>query len=666
MKTLFYKKALIIISLIFSLNYSVFAQKSVSEALDDFYKIESTNWIEKSILEQNFIVDTTTDAKFYYITLDVSIDSPYIYGDVLFIMESKINNLTHITLDLTDSLGIDSISGAATSYTRSYDKIDIQLDRSYNKNETILFTIYYSGIPPILNYTKGMRYETHGNSEPIIATLSTPYLAHLWYPCKDGPGDKVDSVYLDIIIPDTTINQNKLIAVSNGLLENVINENGKSTFKWRERYPIIPYYVMIAISNYAQFQQTINDSLGSYPILYNVFKSDSISSVQGTLQIPDAINFFSDIYGPYPFRDEKYGMTQLGFYGAIENQTNTVQNNLNSYWYMVSVHELAHMWFGDMITCSDWHHGWLNEGFATYSEALYQEHIAGFNSYKTYLNYYKYLDGGTLYLQNIEDPFQVFVTIIYYKGAWVLHMLRGVLGDEVFFECLKQYATDINFKYKHASTKDFQTVCETVSGQDLDYFFEQWIYDEYYPIYNCTYNYDQTNHILNLQLNQSQSQNGWRSVFKMPVKIKIKFTTGIDTVITVWNDQQAQDYQINLSRQVQTITIDPEEWILRGIGTVTDIQEKFNDQDLSFKLFDNYPNPFNPTTLIRYQVPIVSKVNLKVYDILGNEIRELVNEEKPAGNYQIKFDAKELSSGIYFYKLLCDKFIETKKMVLIK
>lgn len=666
MKTLFYKKALIIIPLIFLLNYSVFAQKSVSEALDDFYKIESTNWTEKSILEQNFIVDTTTDAKFYYITLDVSIDSPYIYGDVLFIMESKINNLTHITLDLTDSLGIDSISGAATSYTRSYDKIDIQLDRSYNKNETILFTIYYSGIPPVLNNTKGMRYETHGNSEPIIAALSTPYLAHLWYPCKDGPGDKVDSVYLDIIIPDTTINQNKLIAVSNGLLENVINENGKSTFKWRERYPIIPYYVMIAISNYAQFQQTINDSLGSYPILYNVFKSDSISSVQGTLQIPDAINFFSDIYGPYPFRDEKYGMTQLGFYGAIENQTNTVQNNLNSYWYMVSVHELAHMWFGDMITCSDWHHGWLNEGFATYSEALYQEHIAGFNSYKTYLNYYKYLDGGTLYLQNIEDPFQVFVTIIYYKGAWVLHMLRGVLGDEVFFECLKQYATDINFKYKHASTEDFQTVCETISGQDLDYFFEQWIYDEYYPIYNCTYNYDQTNHILNLQLNQSQSQNGWRSVFKMPVKIKIKFNSGPDSTITLWNDQQLQDYQVNLSRQVHSITIDPEEWILRGIGTVTDIQEKFNDQDLSFKLFDNYPNPFNPTTLIRYQVPIVSKVNLKVYDILGNEIRELVNEEKPAGNYHIKFDAKELSSGIYFYMLICDKFIETKKMVLIK
>lgn len=666
MKTLLYKKALIIISLVFSLNYSVFAQKSVSETLDNFYKIESTNWIEKSILEQNFIVDTTTDVKFYYITLDVSIDSPYIYGDVFFIIESKINNLTHITLDLTDSLGIDSISGAATSYTRSYDKIDIQLDRSYNKNETILFNIYYSGIPPVLNNTKGMRYETHGNFEPIIATLSTPYLAHLWYPCKDGPGDKVDSVYLDITIPDTTINNNKLIAVSNGLLENVINENGKSTFKWRERYPIIPYYVMIAISNYAQFQQTINDSLGSYPILYNVFKSDSNIALQGTLQLPDAINFFSDVFGPYPFRNEKYGMSQLGFYGAIENQTNTIQNTLDVYWIMVSAHELSHMWFGDMITCADWHHGWLNEGFATYSEALYQEHIAGFNSYKTYLNYYKYLDGGTLYLQNIEDPFQVFIDIIYSKGAWVLHMLRGVLGDEVFFECLKQYATDTNFKYKHASTEDFQLVCETVSGQDLDYFFDQWIYDEYYPIYNSTYNYDQTNHILNLHLNQSQSQNGWRSVFKMPVKIKIKFNSGPDSTITLWNDQQLQDYQVNLSRQVHSITIDPEQWILRTVGTVTDLANNTSGINLFYKLFDNYPNPFNPTTLIRYQVPEVSKVNLKVYDILGNEIRVLVNEEKPAGNYQIEFDAKELSSGIYFYKLICDQFIETKKMVFIK
>lgn len=663
---LFYKTVLTFLVLLFSINNSSFAQNSVDENPADFYRMESANWIEKKIFEENFLIDTTTDAKFYYITLEVSIDSSFINGNVFFVIESKINNLAQITLDLTDSLVVNNISGSVVSFNRSHDKITLQLDRNYNQGESVSFTVYYSGVPPILNNTKGMRYETHGNSEPIIATLSTPYLAHLWYPCKDGPGDKVDSVYMDIIIPDTTINGNKLIAVSNGSLENVISENGKSIFKWRERYPIVPYYVMIAVSNYSQFQQTIHDSLGNYPIIYNVFKSDSNISVQGTLQIPDAINFFSNKFGPYPFRNEKYGMTQLGFYGAIENQTNTVQNTLNAGWIMVSVHELSHMWFGDMITCSDWHNGWLNEGFATYSEALYQEHLYGFNSYKTYLRNYKYFQGGTLYLQNIDDPFSVFIDIIYLKGAWVLHMLRGVLGDDVFFNCLKQYAKDPGFTYKHASTEDFKMICENVSGQDLDYFFNQWIYDEYYPIYNCIYNYDAGLNLLYISLSQSQAQNGWRSVFKMPVKIKVKFTSGSDTLITVWNDQQNQDYQISLSRQVQLITIDPDEWILRTIGTVTSITDETSSQTLSYKLFDNYPNPFNPTTKISWQSPAGSWQTLKIYDLLGNEVAVLVNEYRPAGTYNFDFNASGLSSGLYIYKLTAGNFTQSKKMLLLK
>ena len=644
----------------------VYAQKGVSEELDNFYRIESQNWIDKKVFEQNFLIDTTTDTKFYHIFLDVSIDSPYISGNVLYVTQSRINNLEQLVLDLTDSLRIDSLSGSVSSYTHADDRIIIQLDRNYNQGETISINIYYSGIPPLLNQTKGMNYETHNNSEPIIATLSTPYLAHLWYPCKDGPGDKADSVYMDITIPDTVINNNRLVAVSNGLLDDISVENGKRTFRWRERYPIIPYYVMIAISNYSNFQQTINDSLGSFPVIYNVFKPDSINAVQGTIQLPDAINFFSGIYGLYPFRAEKYGMTQLGFYGAIENQTNTIQNTIDIYWTMISVHELSHMWFGDMITCANWHHGWLNEGFATYSEALYREHTDGFDAYKIYLQYYKYLDGGTVYLQNTEDPFQIFIDIIYSKGAWVLHMLRGTLGDEVFFNCIKQYATDPRFKYKHASTEDFQSVCENVSGQDLDYFFDQWIYDEYYPIYNCAYNYDQSAQILNLQLSQSQSQNGWRSVFKMPVRIKLHLDSGTDTLVTLWNDQQIQDYQLNLSRKVQNLYIDPDQWILRKVGTISAVSGIYPEQPLSFKLFDNYPNPFNPATKIMWSTPVKDHNKLIVYDVLGNEVAKLIDEEKEAGKYEVEFDASRLSSGIYFCKLSCGSFTETKKMLLIK
>ena len=651
----------------FLLSYQLTAQKSVSAEQDYFYNLEKANWLQKIEFETKTVSDTSIDMKFYHIKLDVSINSPFIKGSVLCLFESKSNQLSEISIDLVQSLGIDSITGNAIGYNHFSDTLNIQLDRFYNYGEEISVLIYYSGVPPVLNSLKGMRYEFHGNSEPVIATLSTPYLAHLWMPCKDGPGDKVDSVYIDISIPDTSINNLDLTAVSNGRLENVAVSDGKKTFMWKERYPIVPYYLMIAISNYCQFQQTVIDSSGNeFPVIYNVFKEDSLTAYQGTLQLPMAIDLFSSLFGSYPFKNEKYGMTQLGFYGAIENQTNTIQNTLNPSWFMVSVHELSHMWFGNMITCSNWHHGWLNEGFATYSEALWMEHTGGFNSYKNYLGYYRFLEGGTVYLENIDDPFNVFVDIIYAKGAWVLHMLRGVLGDDDFFSSISHYASDPRFKYKHASTEDFQNVCETVSGKDLGYFFDQWIYDEYYPIYNATYNYSTRTHKLEIQLTQTQSQNGWRQVFAMPVDVKVNFSSGGDTLITLWNDQQNQDYFISLASQVQSVVIDPDQWILRMIGSVSDINQEELPEITSFSLSNNYPNPFNPGTNIQCTIGSRGFVSLKVYDVLGNELETLVSEDKPAGIYEIELNASSYPAGVYFYRLQAGAYHETKKMLLLK
>ena len=366
---------------------------------------------------------------------------------------------------------------------------------------------------------------------------------------------------------------------------------------------------------------------------------------------------------------KKYGMTQMGFYGAIENQTNTIQNSLSNNWFMISVHELSHMWFGDMITCASWHHGWLNEGFATYSEALYAEHSGGFTYYKNYLSTLKFMGGGTVYLQNTSDPFQIFLPIIYDKGAWVLHMLRGVLGDNIFFNAISQYTSDPRFRYDHASTEDFKDVCETVSGMDLDFFFDQWIYDEYYPVYTYGYEQDLLTNNLALQINQTQGQNSWREVFEMPIRIKINFNNGSDTVITVWNNQVTTDYNLPLTARINSVQFDPDEWILRTVSIITDVEET-PEKLFTFKLDANYPNPFNPTTTISFSIPERALVTLKVYDILGNEVAALVNEEKPAGEYEVEFNSsfgnRHLVSGIYFYTLTSGSFTQTRKMMLIK
>ena len=647
----------------------------VIDSPDKFFELEKQNWLEKIYNEQNSVVDTSIDAKFYHINLEVSIATEFIKGNARGIFESRINNLESIKLQLSSSYAIDSITGNVSGYNFQNDLININLDNQYQQNDIVEVNIFYSGIPPVLNYTKGVRYETHGQGEPIIATLSTPYLAHLWFPCKDGPGDKVDSAYIDITIPDITIYNIPLVATSNGVLEEVILQNNKKTFKWRERYPIVPYYLMMAISNYTHFQQIYSDSSAiTFPIDYYTFKEDSAVSQLGVEDLPDAIDLFSDYFGPYPFHKEKYGMSQLGFYGAIENQTNTIQNNLNISWFWITVHELAHMWFGDMITCENWHHGWLNEGFATYSEALWAENIGGFNFYRSYLSGLKYWGGGTLYLEDVSDPFGVFITIIYNKGAWLLHMLRGVVGDDIFFNILLAYTSDSRFRYNHASTSDFQEVCESVAGIDLDFFFDQWIYDEYYPMYNYAYTSNPVDSSVTLTIEQIQSQNNWRTVFEMPIELRFNFSYGSDSIITVWNDQQIEQYTFSFNRQVVSIDFDPDEWILRQSFFVTEISEENIDNPVSeFNLNQNFPNPFNPITSIKYQFPELSFVTLKVYDVLGKEVAVLVNQEKPAGIYEITYNAEDLPSGVYFYRLQvypanggAGDFVQTKKMVLMK
>ena len=655
-----------LLPLLLLLPFTINPQGSGDITSDDFYSLERQNWMDRITYQLNYEPDTTFDVTFYGINLDIPLDSHQINGMVTCNLVSNTDGLTSISLQLSNSFEITYMSGNVIQVNLENDTLSLTLDRPYNRGEPVSITMGYTGIPMVLNNTKGMRFESHGNGEPIIATLSTPFLAHLWFPCKDGPGDKADSADINITIPDTMINGNPLIAVSNGTLTGIDTSAGKRTFKWKERHPIVPYYIMAAVSNYSHFQQIINNRRrGTFPIDYYVFKEDSLQAVNGASDMPDVINFYIEKFGAYPFEDEKYGMSQLGFYGAIENQTNTIQNSLSPDWFMVSAHELSHMWFGDMITCLNWHHGWLNEGFATYCEALYTEHVSGFNAYKSYMNSLTYTGGGTVYLENISDPFGIFISIIYDKGAWVLHMLRGILGDSTFFNVMVQYAADTRFRYGHASTEDFREVCETVSGQDLGYFFDEWIYDQYYPRYTYNYQQDINTNELTLWINQVQEQFGWREVFEMPIKVKANFSDGSDTLISLWNDQVSMIYHIPLNREINTVQIDPDNWILKYITQITALTNE-KQKNFIFSLGTNYPNPFNPSTIIEYQIADPGLVTLKIYDVLGNEIATLVNEVKMPGNYHVGFDGSKLSSGVYFYQLRSGGFVATRKSILMK
>ena len=652
----------------FALNFFLFCGESAakkSNALLDFYRTEQQNWIETALFSEKALQQPNWDVLFYHIDVDIGYPTPYIRGAVLCRFRAVEDQLTSISMNLHRAFTIDSLSGNIDKYIFRDDTLHIELSEPLSHGAVAEIGVHYQGVPEPAGQIKGLVYRTHGKNEPVIVTLSTPYLAHYWWPCKDGPGDKPDSVYIDITIPDITIEGLPLIAVSNGLLENIAVGKGKRTFQWRERFPIAPYYVMAAVSNYRHFDQKFEmQDKNSFPIDYYVFDENFNIAQEGVRDLPRAMEIFSSLFGRYPFPTEKYGQTELGFYGAIENQTNSVINSMSESWFSVAVHELTHMWFGDMITCADWHHGWLNEGFATYCESLYLEFAEGKEAYHRSMADNEYFEDGTLYLEDTSDPFQIFIDIIYLKGAYVLHMLRGVLGDSVFFDCLANYAADPRLRYGHATTADFQSVCEQTSGKELDYFFDQWVYDSYYPEYRYDFYQDSLTLHTWVSIYQVQSESGRRPVFEMPVQLRFEFEDGTDTLVSAWNDQRTQTFSFSPEKKIEACVLDPDKWILRKTEQVT-------EPPSDFFLDQNYPNPFNTSTTFSYRIPFAARVNLAVYNTRGEQVEVLVDRFQSAGFYFVSWDGRDqfdriVSSGVYFCHLKAGDLTLSRKMLFLR
>lgn len=636
---------------------TLFSQKS--EILKQHHQNEFDTFRETLIKSQSMNPDTSINVSFYHLTLDIKIDAPYLKANTRCILTPVADNLNFFELDLHPSMIVDSIIGPVASFEHTGDVLKIFLDQSFNAGDSIDLQIYYHGVPQLAGGYKGMRYETHGNNEPVIATLSTPFLAHYWFPCKDGPTDKADSAFIDIIIPDTLVNGISLKGVSNGILESVETVGNKKKFKWRHRYPIVSYYMMAAVSNYELIQEEYTGNYGEqYLLEYYVFDESYSSALDGVEDIPLALDAFSELFGVYPFHAEKYGMTQLGYYGAIENQTNTIINTMSTGWFMISVHELAHMWFGDMITCANWHHGWLNEGFATYAEALYIESQQGLQAYLSYINDEQYFQGGTLYVENIQDTFNIFQPLIYSKGAYVLHMLRGVLGDDLFFIGLKNYASNPDLMYGNATTEDLQELMETTWGFDLDFFFEQWVYDAYYPEYEYNYLNNEFTGKSYVSFIQTQELAGRRPMFEMPVQVKLFLQNGNDTLITLWNDRKMQTFELELESAIANMQFDPYGWLL-DIATY--------DPGLPVGVSESRVQPqlkISPSLAGNFidviAVGILENAELYIYDMDGKKVFQGKFHQA-----QSHFDISNFIPGLYILKIVDAKKVLSAKFIKI-
>jgi len=348
--------------------------------------------------------------------------------------------------------------------------------------------------------------------------------------------------------------------------------------------------------------------------------SEHLDRAQKDLSITvNMLEFFSSIFGEYPFIREKYGMAIFPWSGGMEHQTITSYgSNLirgNNHYDYINAHELAHQWFGDAITMRFWSHIWLNEGFASYAEALWFEHLYGNKFYHQYINAFDRTPlEGPLFVADSLSERALFSRTVYDKGAFTLHMLRGVLGDSTFFRCLKEYAQKSRFVYDNATTEDFQLLCEKISGTDLDWFFEQWVYRGDRPEYSAQWSVS-SNGPYTTTLNISQQN---PEPYKMPLRIKIKGNAS-DSLFTIWNEEDFQQYTFLTDDEPFNLTIDPENWVLKNLS-LKKAENDLRAKPFSFKMEQNYPNPFNPETTIPFTLPEDASIILEIYNILGEKV----------------------------------------------
>jgi aminopeptidase N len=468
--------------------------------------------------------------------------------------KSTISALTVLKLDLAGTMVVNQViqNCQALTYSQENGSLDITLDRPYASGQEFEVEISYQGVP-----SQNLTFTQHAG-QPIVYSLDEPIGAREWFPCHDVPDDKA-TAEMRITIPGN------MIAASNGrLTETATNADGTRTYTWEEECPIATYLISVAATNYTLLHDTYASASGTMDVVHYVYR-ELVNEAQEDFNLTvSMIAFFSRVFGEYPFFQEKYGHALIPGGTAMEHQTCTsypAQRVLGTHAYdWVVAHELAHSWWGDFVTCGDWKDIWLNEGFATYSDALWHEEIGGKAGLKARMQQHK-----DAYLTHqppehpIYDPPQghLFCRIIYQKAAWVLHMLRFVVGDQNFWDILAAYRQ--RFGGGSALTPDFIAVCEEVSGQNLGWFFSEWIYGLGIPAYEFGWGRVPGNNTVRVVVNQIQQD---CPLFRMPVELEFVFGDGSTQRETVVVDQARHSFDFSLSRVPIDVRFDPDFWIL--------------------------------------------------------------------------------------------------------
>lgn len=596
------------------------------------------------------------DVKFYFLDLNVSDSSTYLQGSVTIILEPVEVPLQQVTFDLSNKLLTDSIlvNGKKVNYTHTLNELVINLAEPVTAGDNISTQIFYHGLGQYSGLTPGIynKFSSSWNKR-ITWTLSEPFSALNWFPCKQSLTDKADSVYVFLST------DNDLKAGSNGLLTaQVPLEDNRIRYEWKSSFPISYYLISFAVSDYRDYSFYVKVDNASDSILVQnyIYNNDDYfeQNKQAIDKTGDMILLYADLFGSYPFENEKYGHCVAPLGGGMEHQTMTTLVNFS---FLLVAHELAHQWFGDYVTCSSWQDIWINEGFASYAEYLANQYLKSQETADSWIagihNYIKTDPYGSVYIPEkfATDEDRIFdYRLTYNKGAAIIHMIRQEVGnDELFFTILSGFIQ--KYKNSNASGMDFKNYLEEKTGKDFDQFFNQWYFGEGYPSHTISWNYRQDTLFISSLQTVSSSVTPF---FNVLVDFKINHNNK-DTLISLRQTNTFSEWKVYLPGTADIVTIDPNRWLL---FEVTDIYNTINDvPETRFKIV---PNPAREKVNIYFDSQ-VGKYLLYLADSTG---KILYSQE--SASQHIVIDLDNYPEGMYFIIIKEGNVIRHAKFIIRK
>jgi aminopeptidase N len=615
----------------------------------------------------------------------------------------KVDTAKMTTIDFDAvQLKINSVkvNNLTSTFTSNNGILSVNLNNPANQNDTLIVEIHfeynlfvskdfrtfrgfflmpkrmYFGVIPVAPYDSAFV------EERLAYTMSEPEDARYWMPCNDSPHDKA-LVTVKVKVPSG------YSVASNGLLQNVEKNTTDWTYFWKENSPVSTYLVHIASSKfkeYSEYYPRVTNPLDTVELKYFVWQKDYDSTATDGSQYNakwtfeknlELMKVYSTRYLEYPF--DKYGLDVLFpfVYGGMEHQTITSINRVWLRYHEIGglAHELAHQWLGDLVTCSSWNDIWMNEGGATWSEAIWQEWQWGRETYFSDMvdkrDYYLQRGGSTLppiYGLPVNTIFAGNAVLVYQKASWIYHMLRTMLGDDEYFRGLRAYMT--KFSYKSANKEDIRQVFEDeIKNPAVPYktYFDQWLLKSGHPVFDMsvsTTNTGVNTYKANITLKQIQPSDNISDIFQVPVRVIFKGPDNQLKIDTLVQTTREQNFTRELIFYPTSVMIDTTHILCEVQSLTTSVQESniANLEGISV-----YPNPVVSGNIaaIELSIPTFENESISIFNNLGEKVMDVFTGTLEPGTYKFTFNTRSLPTGVYYIRANDSRATLSAKIVVI-